>query len=74
MILLSDFLILSLFFFSFCLCQVLFEGTIKQMKAQVEVFWIEGGSHGLAVKGRSEDSVLDDVNLQVVTWMREQGA
>lgn len=44
------------------------------MKAQVEVFWIEGGSHGLAVKGRSEDSVLDDVNLQVVTWMREQGA
>lgn len=44
------------------------------MKAQVEVFWIEGSSHGLAVKGRSEDSVLDDVNLQVVTWMREQGA
>lgn len=54
--------------------RVLFEGTIKQMKAQVEVFWIEGGSHGLAVKGRSEDSVLDDVNLQVVTWMKEQGA
>ncbi|XP_036936085.1 testis-expressed protein 30-like [Acanthopagrus latus] len=54
--------------------RVLFEGTVKQMKAQVEVFWIEGGSHGLTVKGRSEESVLDDVNLQVITWMNKQGA
>ncbi|XP_073330090.1 testis-expressed protein 30 [Pagrus major] len=54
--------------------RVLFDGTIKQMKAQVEVFWLEGGSHGLAVKGRSEDSVLDEVNLQVITWMNKQGA
>lgn len=47
---------------------------IKEMKAQVEVFWLEGGSHGLTVKGRSEDSVLDEVNLQVITWMSKQGA
>ncbi|KAM8766124.1 testis-expressed protein 30-like [Acanthopagrus schlegelii] len=51
--------------------RVLFEGIIKQRKAQVEVLWIEGGSH---VKGRSEESVLDDVNLQVITWTDKQGA
>ncbi|XP_076602393.1 testis-expressed protein 30 [Chaetodon auriga] len=54
--------------------RVLFDGMIKEMKAQVEVFWLEGGSHGLTVKGRSEDSVLDEVNLQVITWLSEQGA
>lgn len=44
------------------------------MKAEVEVFWLKGGNHGLTVKGRSEDSVLDEVNLQVVTWLSKQGA
>ncbi|KAK9537395.1 hypothetical protein VZT92_005018 [Zoarces viviparus] len=53
--------------------RVLFEGTVEEMKAKVEVFWLKGGSHGLAVKGRSEDSVLDEVNLQVMTWMSKQG-
>ena len=42
------------------------------MKAPVEVFWLTGGSHGLTVKGRSEDSVMDEVNLQVVTWINKQ--
>ena len=35
---------------------------------------LEGGSHGLPVKGRSEESVVDDVNLQVITGMNKQGA
>lgn len=43
------------------------------MKASIEVFWLDGGSHGLTVKGRSEDSVLDEVNLQVIAWIRKQG-
>ncbi|CAK6966358.1 testis-expressed protein 30 [Scomber scombrus] len=47
----------------------LFDGMIKEIKAQVEVFWLNGGSHGLKVKGRSEESVLDEVNLQVITWI-----
>ncbi|XP_044073088.1 testis-expressed protein 30 isoform X2 [Siniperca chuatsi] len=51
----------------------LFDGMVKEMKAQVEVFWLKGGSHGLTVKGRSEDSLLDEVNLQVITWMSKQG-
>lgn len=54
--------------------RVLFEATVKEMKAEVEVFWLKGGSHGLTVKGRSEASVLDEVNLQVITWMSKQGA
>ncbi|KAM7407711.1 hypothetical protein PAMA_003450 [Pampus argenteus] len=49
--------------------RVLFDRTIKEMKAQVEVFWLNGGNHGLTVKGRSEESVLDEVNLQVIAWM-----
>lgn len=47
---------------------------VKELKAKVEVFWLQGGSHGLAVKGRSEDSVLHEVNLQVITWMSKQEA
>ncbi|XP_029315193.1 testis-expressed protein 30 isoform X2 [Cottoperca gobio] len=54
--------------------RVLFEGMVKEIKAQVEVFWLKGGSHGLTVKGRPEDSVLDEVNLQVITWMSKQAA
>ncbi|XP_068428192.1 testis-expressed protein 30 [Clinocottus analis] len=54
--------------------RVLFERMVKEMKAQVEVFWLNGGSHGLRVKGRSEDSVMDEVNLRVITWMSKQGA
>lgn len=43
------------------------------MKAQVEVYWLSGGSHGLTVKGRTEDSVVNEVNLQVLTWINKQG-
>lgn len=46
---------------------------VADMKAEAEVFWVKGGSHGLTVKGRSEESVLDEVNLQVITWMTKQG-
>ncbi|KAM9346882.1 nucleolus and neural progenitor protein-like [Symphorus nematophorus] len=52
--------------------RVLFDATVKEMKAQVEVFWLTGGSHGLTVKGRSEDSVMDEVNLQVTAWINKQ--
>nr|XP_046260412.1 testis-expressed protein 30 isoform X2 [Scatophagus argus]XP_046260413.1 testis-expressed protein 30 isoform X2 [Scatophagus argus] len=54
--------------------RVLLDGVVKEMKAQVDVFWLKGGSHGLTVKGRSEDSVLEEVNLQVITWLRSRGS
>ncbi|XP_029936739.1 testis-expressed protein 30 [Myripristis murdjan] len=49
--------------------RVLFDGVVNEMKAQIDVFWLKGGSHGLTVKGRSEDSVLDEVNAQIITWI-----
>uniref|UniRef100_A0A3B4YFP8 Testis expressed 30 n=2 Tax=Seriola lalandi dorsalis TaxID=1841481 RepID=A0A3B4YFP8_SERLL len=54
--------------------RVLFDGIVTEMRAQAEVFWLKGGSHGLNVKGRSEESVLDEVNLNVITWLNKQGA
>uniref|UniRef100_A0A1A7X595 Testis expressed 30 n=1 Tax=Iconisemion striatum TaxID=60296 RepID=A0A1A7X595_9TELE len=50
----------------------LFSGVLKDMKAQTEVFWIEGGSHGLTVKGKSEDSVMDQINLKVINWIKNK--
>ncbi|KAK7940013.1 hypothetical protein WMY93_003339 [Mugilogobius chulae] len=44
--------------------------TVEKMKAQVDVLWLDGGSHGLAVKGRSEESVMEEVNSYITTWMR----
>lgn len=52
---------------------MLFEETVKEMKAGVDVFWLKGADHGLTVKGRTEDSVMDEVNLQVLTWLNKQG-
>lgn len=45
---------------------------VKELKAKVDVFWLQGGSHGLTVKGRSQESVLHEVNLKVLTWMSKQ--
>lgn len=59
------------FLWTFCV-QVLFEETVKEMKAGVDVFWLKGANHGLTVKGRTEDSVMDEVNLQVLTWLNKQ--
>lgn len=53
--------------------QVLFDEMVKEMKASVDVFWLKGGSHGLTVKGRTEDSVIEEVNLQVLNWLSKQG-
>lgn len=56
------------------LAQVHFDTTVKEMKAQVEILWLRGGSHGLKVKGRSEVSVMEEVNLKVISWIRNQAA
>ncbi|XP_015247034.1 PREDICTED: testis-expressed sequence 30 protein [Cyprinodon variegatus] len=50
----------------------LFNEVVKDMKADAEVFWLQGGSHGLTVKGRSEESVMDEVNLKVLLWIKEK--
>ncbi|XP_066563154.1 testis-expressed protein 30 [Amia ocellicauda] len=52
--------------------RTLLEEVIKKMKAPTQVHWIEGGSHGLAVKGRQEKAVLGEINAQVLLWIQEQ--
>nr|XP_019945384.1 PREDICTED: testis-expressed sequence 30 protein isoform X1 [Paralichthys olivaceus] len=54
--------------------KVLFDTMVTELKAPTEVYWVKGGSHGLSVKGRSEESVIDEVNLQVITWISKQEA
>ncbi|MEQ2161046.1 hypothetical protein GOODEAATRI_005623 [Goodea atripinnis] len=49
----------------------LFNEVLKDMKADAEVFWLQGGSHGLTVKGMSEDSVMDEVNLKILQWIKK---
>ncbi|XP_037542042.1 testis-expressed protein 30 [Nematolebias whitei] len=52
----------------------LLNGVLQDMKAQTDVCWLQGGDHGLTVKGRSEDSVMDEINLKVISWIKENGA
>uniref|UniRef100_A0A8C6V3S7 Testis expressed 30 n=1 Tax=Neogobius melanostomus TaxID=47308 RepID=A0A8C6V3S7_9GOBI len=52
----------------------LFNTTIEKMKAHIDVFWLDGGCHGLTVKGRSEESVMEEVNAYVTTWLSKQVA
>ncbi|KAM9851100.1 testis-expressed protein 30 isoform 5-T5 [Aulostomus maculatus] len=54
--------------------RVLLQRLVKEMKAQSEVFWLNGGNHGLRVPGRTEESILEDVNSRVITWMRKWAA
>ncbi|KAM8857833.1 testis-expressed protein 30 isoform 1-T1 [Synchiropus picturatus] len=49
--------------------KLLLEGTLKEMKAESKIFWLDGGSHGLTVKGRMDESVMDEVNSHVISWM-----
>ncbi|XP_053352803.1 testis-expressed protein 30 isoform X1 [Clarias gariepinus] len=51
-----------------CECQLL-EHVVKQMKSPSLVHWVEGANHGLAVKGRTEESVQDEINSQIITWI-----
>ncbi|XP_066497283.1 testis-expressed protein 30 isoform X2 [Hoplias malabaricus] len=49
----------------------LLEGVLEQTQSSSYVHWVEGANHGLGVKGRSEESVLDEVNSQIFTWIKD---
>ncbi|XP_035249389.1 testis-expressed protein 30 isoform X1 [Anguilla anguilla] len=49
----------------------LLEDLRKKMKVPTAVHWIEGGSHGLAVKGRPEEEVLQEIKSGVTAWILE---
>ncbi|KFO99973.1 Testis-expressed sequence 30 protein, partial [Calypte anna] len=49
----------------------LLEGVASQMKAPKKIHWIDKANHGMAVKGRTADDVMEEINVQVFTWLRE---
>lgn len=49
--------------------RTLLEDVLKEMKAPATVHWVEGGSHGLTLKGRSEESIMEEVSSRVLTWV-----
>lgn len=58
--------------FSFLLSlQQLLEGVVSKMKAPKQIHWIDKANHGMAVKGRTADDVMEEINAKVVSWLRE---
>ncbi|NXO00759.1 TEX30 protein, partial [Rhinopomastus cyanomelas] len=49
----------------------LLEGVASKMKAPKKIHWIDKANHGMAVKGRTTDDVMEEINAQVYTWLRE---
>lgn len=41
---------------------------MEQMESPSSVHWVEGANHGLAVKGKAEEAVLDEVNSEIISW------
>ncbi|KAM9205609.1 testis-expressed protein 30 isoform 1-T1 [Mergus octosetaceus] len=48
----------------------LLEGVASKMKAPKKIHWIDKANHGMAVKGRAEDDVMEEINAEVFSWLR----
>ncbi|NXS06579.1 TEX30 protein, partial [Neodrepanis coruscans] len=49
----------------------LLEGVARKMKAPKKIHWIDKANHGMAVKGRTTDDVMEEINGQVFSWLTE---
>uniref|UniRef100_A0A8C3UVE9 KANL3/Tex30 alpha/beta hydrolase-like domain-containing protein n=2 Tax=Catharus ustulatus TaxID=91951 RepID=A0A8C3UVE9_CATUS len=49
----------------------LLEGVVSKMKAPKKIHWIDKANHGMAVKGRTTNDVMEEINAQVFSWLRE---
>ncbi|XP_060089661.1 testis-expressed protein 30 [Heteronotia binoei] len=49
----------------------LLEEVAIKMKAPQKIHWIENANHGMAVKGRTTEDVLLEINMQVLSWIKE---
>ncbi|NXU18629.1 TEX30 protein, partial [Pardalotus punctatus] len=49
----------------------LLEDVVSKMKAPKKIHWIDKANHGMAVKGRTTDNVMEEINAQVFSWLRE---
>ncbi|XP_041898744.1 testis-expressed protein 30 isoform X2 [Corvus hawaiiensis] len=49
----------------------LLEGVVSKMKAPKKIHWIDKANHGMAVKGRTTEDVMEEINARVFSWLRE---
>ncbi|XP_053560885.1 testis-expressed protein 30 [Bombina bombina] len=49
----------------------LMEDLIRRMKAPVKMHWVENANHGMAVKGKTTEDVMTEINKQVFLWIQE---
>lgn len=49
--------------------QNLLQNIMHVMKSPSAVHWVKDANHGLAVRGRTEESVLEEVNSQIIAWV-----
>ncbi|NWW52164.1 TEX30 protein, partial [Pedionomus torquatus] len=49
----------------------LLEGVASKMKAPRKIHWIDKANHGMAVKGRTTEDVMEEINTEVFAWIRE---
>ncbi|XP_057256323.1 testis-expressed protein 30 [Pezoporus wallicus] len=49
----------------------LLEGVVNKMKAPIKIHWIDKANHGMAVKGRTAEDVMEEINAQVFSWLRK---
>ncbi|XP_007424126.1 testis-expressed protein 30 isoform X1 [Python bivittatus] len=49
----------------------LLEDVATKIKAPKKIVWIENANHSMAVRGRSGDEILLEINAQVLTWIKE---
>ncbi|XP_009702290.1 PREDICTED: testis-expressed sequence 30 protein-like, partial [Cariama cristata] len=49
----------------------LLEGVASKMKAPKKIHWIDKANHGMAVKGRTTDDVMEETNAQVFSSLKE---
>ncbi|XP_058641992.1 testis-expressed protein 30 isoform X1 [Onychostoma macrolepis] len=49
--------------------QNLLQNIIHVMKSPSAVHWVKDANHGLTVRGRTEESVQEEVNSQIIAWV-----
>nr|XP_056718022.1 testis-expressed protein 30 [Euleptes europaea] len=51
--------------------KTLLEEVAIKMKAPQKIHWIENANHSMAAKGRTTEDVLLEINMQVLSWIKE---
>ncbi|XP_044284136.1 testis-expressed protein 30 isoform X2 [Varanus komodoensis] len=49
----------------------LLESVAVKMQASTKIHWIEKANHSMAVRGRTADDILLEINMQVLSWIKE---